>query len=107
MIRLPPSAVRLPDFAARIVVSGELGSWKSLESYLWRELWIAKDRAGPCDNRFMTDDDYAERERRLIARGVLKPPLKRRSSPVSLPDPAGNVSDEVMERLWREEREDR
>jgi len=55
----------------------------------------------------MTDDDYAERERRLIARGVLKPPLKRRSSPVSLPDPAGNVSDEVMERLWREEREDR
>ncbi|MFZ0770571.1 MAG: hypothetical protein WCA49_23435 [Candidatus Sulfotelmatobacter sp.] len=54
-----------------------------------------------------TDDDYPERERRLIARGVLKPPLKRRSSPVSLPDPAGNVSDEVMERLWQEEREDR
>jgi prevent-host-death family protein len=52
-------------------------------------------------------EDQPERERRLIARGVLNPPLKRRSSPVSWPNPPGNVSDEVIEQVWREEREDR
>jgi prevent-host-death family protein len=51
--------------------------------------------------------DESERERRLIARGVLVPPKKRRRSPISWPDPPGNVSDEVMERLWQEEREGR
>jgi prevent-host-death family protein len=50
-------------------------------------------------------EDQPERERRLIARGVLVPPKKRRRS--SLPPPAGNVSDEVMEKIWREEREGR
>jgi hypothetical protein len=50
-------------------------------------------------------DNEAERERRLIARGVLVPPKKKQRSP--LPSPAGNVSDEVMERVWREEREGR
>jgi prevent-host-death family protein len=49
--------------------------------------------------------DQPERERRLIARGILTPPKKKRRS--SLPPPAGNVSDEVMERIWREEREGR
>jgi antitoxin (DNA-binding transcriptional repressor) of toxin-antitoxin stability system len=48
-------------------------------------------------------DDEPERERRLIARGVLVPPKQKRRS--SLPPPAGNVSDEVMERIWREERD--
>ena len=48
-------------------------------------------------------EDEPERERRLIARGIMTPPLKKRSS--RLPAPAGNVSDEVMERLWREERD--
>jgi prevent-host-death family protein len=51
--------------------------------------------------------DESERERRLIARGVLVPPRKKQRSPVSWPDPPGNVSDEVMERLWQEEREGR
>jgi prevent-host-death family protein len=59
-------------------------------------------RIVPCST-----DDEPERERRLIARGVLTPPLKRQRSPVSWPDPPGNISDEVMEQLWREEREDR
>jgi prevent-host-death family protein len=57
-------------------------------------------RIVPC-----TTDDYPERERRLIARGILAPPNKKRRS--ALPPPAGNVSDEVMERIWREEREGR
>ena len=50
-------------------------------------------------------DDDPERERRLVARGILVPPKKRLRSP--LPAPAGNVSDEVMEKIWREERENR
>ena len=50
-------------------------------------------------------EDEPERERRLIARGIMTPPKKKRRP--SLPRPAGNVSDEVMERVWREEREDR
>lgn len=42
-------------------------------------------------------------ERRLIARGVLTPPLKKQ--PASLPDPPGDVSDEVAKKVWREERQ--
>jgi prevent-host-death family protein len=52
-------------------------------------------------------EDQPEQEGRLIANGVLTPPLKRRNSPVSWPEPPGNVPDEVIEQLWREEREDR
>ena len=52
-------------------------------------------------------EDFPEGERQLIARGVLAPPLKRRSVPVSWPEPPGNISNEVMERIWREERENR
>lgn len=48
-------------------------------------------------------EDESERERRLIARGIMTPPLKKRRS--KLPPPAGNISDEVMERIWREERD--
>jgi prevent-host-death family protein len=47
-----------------------------------------------------------ERQQRLIARGVLVPPRKRRSSR-KWPKPPGNISDEVMEQVWREEREGR
>jgi prevent-host-death family protein len=52
-------------------------------------------------------EDRSAQERRLIARGVLTPPLKRRPASASWPEPAGNVSDEAMERVWREEREGR
>ncbi|MGD0758705.1 MAG: type II toxin-antitoxin system prevent-host-death family antitoxin [Candidatus Sulfotelmatobacter sp.] len=52
-------------------------------------------------------DDQPERERKLIARGLLTPPLRKRSSPVSWPEPPGRVPDEVIEQIWREEREDR
>ena len=59
-------------------------------------------RIVPCST-----DDEPERERRLIARGVMTPPLKKRRPPVSWPAPPGNISDEVMEKLWQEEREGR
>ena len=49
--------------------------------------------------------DLSKQEKRLVARGVLTPSLKKRRSPSSWPQPPGNVSDEVMEQLWRDERE--
>lgn len=49
-------------------------------------------------------EDYSEHEQRLIARGILIPPVKRGPKPTSWPTPPGNVSDEVMEQVWREER---
>lgn len=51
--------------------------------------------------------DYTEQEQRLAARGVLTLPLKKRPSNVSWPQPPGKVSDEVMEKVLREERENR
>jgi len=51
--------------------------------------------------------DRSGQEQRLVARGVLRAPLKRRAGSRSWPQPPGNVSDEVMEQLWREERESR
>jgi len=52
-------------------------------------------------------EDHSEQEQRLVARGVLSPPLKRRPASVSWPEPPGNVPDEAMEQVWREERENR
>jgi prevent-host-death family protein len=51
--------------------------------------------------------DESERERRLIARGILMPPLKEQRAAVSWPEPPGNVPDEIVEQIWREEREGR
>jgi prevent-host-death family protein len=50
-------------------------------------------------------DDHSTQEQRLVARGVLTPPLHKR--PVSWPEPPGNISDEAMEHVWRQERDDR
>lgn len=52
-------------------------------------------------------EDYSEREQRLIARGVLTPPARRRRPSASWPKPAGNIPDGVMDRIWEEEREGR
>ena len=52
-------------------------------------------------------ENRTEQERRLIARGILVPPVRTRSASTSWPDPPGNVSAETMERVWREEREGR
>jgi len=52
-------------------------------------------------------EDQSEQEQRLVARGLLAPPLKKRRASRSWPLPPGNVSDEVMQQIWREEREDR
>jgi prevent-host-death family protein len=52
-------------------------------------------------------EDYSEQEQRLIARGVLTPPVRRRRPSASWPKPAGNIPDGVMDRIWEEEREGR
>ena len=57
----------------------------------------------------VVQDEQSEQEKRLIARGVLTPPLKKRPAKDNWPKPAGKVkiSDEAMKRIWDEEREDR
>jgi prevent-host-death family protein len=53
-------------------------------------------------------DDYDERERRLIAKGILIPPKMRRPEGYILPEPPGPmIPQEVMDKIWEEEREDR
>ena len=48
-----------------------------------------------------------EQEQRLVARGIISLPLKKRPASVSWPEPPGDISDEVMEQVWRKERENR
>jgi antitoxin (DNA-binding transcriptional repressor) of toxin-antitoxin stability system len=54
-------------------------------------------------------EDYDERTQRLIAKGVLRPPKMRRPAGFTLPPPPGPhcVSQEVMDQVWREERDGR
>jgi len=49
----------------------------------------------------------SQQEQRLIARGVLTPPLKKRPASGSWPLPPGSVSDEIMEHVRQEERDGR
>jgi len=51
--------------------------------------------------------NFSEPERRLAARIVLTPPLKRPPASVSWPEPPGSVSAEAMEQVLREERKNR
>ncbi|MGB6690968.1 MAG: type II toxin-antitoxin system prevent-host-death family antitoxin [Terracidiphilus sp.] len=54
-------------------------------------------------------EDYDERTRRLIAKGVLSPPKVPRVEGEPWPGPAGPncISQEVMDQVWREERDGR
>jgi prevent-host-death family protein len=52
-------------------------------------------------------DDRSEQERRLVARGVLTPPLKKRSGSAAWPEPPGNASDKTVKEVLRAERESR
>ena len=54
----------------------------------------------------IAEGDWSEQEERLIRRGVLRPPRKKRRLSSRL-KPAGHVSNEVMARVWQEEREAR
>ncbi len=53
-------------------------------------------------------DDFDERTRRLIAKGVLTPPIGRRKPGDKWPDPPGPMApQEAIDRMWEEEREGR
>lgn len=54
-------------------------------------------------------DDYDARIRRLIAKGILSPPIEPRKSDEEWPGPAGPncISREMMDQVWREERDGR
>jgi prevent-host-death family protein len=90
--------VKISDLKARL--SAHLRFVRDGEELLVCDRNKPVARIVPC-----SAEDEPERERRLIARGIMTPPLKKRRSPVSWPDPPGNISDEVMERLWQEERD--
>ena len=54
-------------------------------------------------------DDFDERERDLIAKGILTPPKVRRRPGDEWPEPPGptKITREIMEQVWREERDGR
>jgi antitoxin (DNA-binding transcriptional repressor) of toxin-antitoxin stability system len=54
-------------------------------------------------------EEQDARTRRLIAKGVLTPPKVARPKGYRLPRPAGShcISQEVMDQIWREERDGR
>jgi len=52
------------------------------------------------------DEDQANHEKKLIARGILIPPLKPRPS-TAWPKPPGKISDKVAKQVWEEERKGR
>jgi prevent-host-death family protein len=54
-------------------------------------------------------EEYGDRERRLIAKGILTPPKMPRPVGYTLPKPPGTrcISQEVMDQVWREERDGR
>jgi prevent-host-death family protein len=53
-------------------------------------------------------EEYGERERRLFAKGTLTPPRKPRVLGKKWPTPPGPmIPREVVEQMWREERDGR
>ena len=49
-------------------------------------------------------EGHSQQQRRLVARGILTPPLNKRPTSVSWPEPPGDIADKTMEQIWREER---
>ena len=54
-------------------------------------------------------EDYDDRIKRLIAKGVLSPPIEPRKQGEKWPDPPGPtcITREMMDQIWREERDGR
>ncbi len=60
------------------------------------------------DDSRIEDEDMDEQEQRLIANGVLIPPKDPSAIGRTFPAPVGSmISNEVMEQIWREERDGR
>ena len=50
---------------------------------------------------------HSKQAQRLVASGLMTLPLEKRPASASWPEPPGDVSDKVIEKIWREEREGR
>lgn len=94
----------------RTVKIGQLKAQLSAHLQLVRngEELLVCDRHNPVARIVPVDaEDRSVQEQTLIARGVLRPPLKKRPARSSWPNPPGNISDQVWEQVWHEEREGR
>ena len=96
----PMKTVNIGDLKARL--SAHIQMVKDGEEVLVCERNKPVARIIPCDL-----EDYSEQEKRLIAKGVLTPPREKGPADLSWLRPVGRVSRKVMERIFREEREDR
>lgn len=92
--------VNIGDLKARL--SAHIQMVKDGEEVLVCERNKPVARIIPCDL-----EDYSEQEKRLIAKGVLTPPREKRPADLSWLRPVGRASRKVMQRILREEREDR
>jgi prevent-host-death family protein len=54
-------------------------------------------------------ENYDDRIKRLIAKGILSPPIEPRKPGDKWPDPPGptTITREMMDQIWREERDGR
>ncbi len=69
---------------------------------------LVRDRNRPIARIIpFAEEDYTDQQQRLIANGLLIPPKKPYCASEGLPKPAGKtpLSREVMDQVWREERE--
>jgi prevent-host-death family protein len=92
--------VNISDLKARL--SAHIQLVRDGEEVLVCDRNVPVARIVPCH-----PEGQSQRELRLAARGILTPPLNKRSASISWPEPPGNVPDKVMQKIWREEREGR
>ncbi len=91
--------VKIGDLKAQL--SAHIRSVRNGEEVLVFDRDKPVARIVPCDIA-----EQSAQEQRLITRGVLIPPRKTRSE-LPQPEPVGNISDEAMQEIWRQEREGR
>jgi len=92
--------VNISDLKARL--SAHIKLVRNGEEVLVCDRNIPVARIVPCEL-----EGQSQQEQRLVARGVLTPPLNKRPAAVAWPEPPGDISDRAMERIWRDEREGR
>lgn len=95
--------VKISELKAKL--SAHLGYVKNGEEVLIFDRNTPVARLVPAE----PTDEYDEDTRRLIAKGILTPPKVQRPLGYRLPKPAGKrcISQEVMDQVWREERDGR
>jgi len=82
-------------------LSAHIQSVREGEEVLVRDRDRVVARIVPCNT-----EDFSEHEQRLIARGLMRPPLEPRPAKWPMPTGKKSISNEVMEQVWREERGD-